>query len=163
MKLKLAAVLFLITYLLGIMTAGASAAELTFKDIAGEFMCQCGCNLVLKDCETMPCAVKDRLKVVINGMIKNGQSREQIIKVMRVNYKDQILSAPPREGFNWMAYITPFLAVVAGGIGILFIVSVWARHREENLAVAAQTQSRSRKVDKKYNEKLQKELDNLRW
>lgn len=169
-KLLLKGKLFIVftaaVFTLGIFSPIAMA--LSYNDIATEFMCQCGCNEILKECDSMPCSVKDTLKGTISGMIKSGQSRDQIIKVMRINYKDKIMAAPPREGFNWVAYITPFAMVVIGGMGIVWIVNTWVGRREVGVEFAAGNGNGKKTkaqlaADKKYSDKLKEELNDLRW
>lgn len=167
MKHRVIAVTIFAVLMLGVFSPSAYA--FTYNDVASEFMCQCGCNLVLKDCETMVCGIKDKLKVSINGMIDSGKTKAEIIKVMRVNYKDQILSAPPKEGFNWTAYITPFALVIMGGAGITYILNMWVKRRDELLVPVAgdngdkKRSKKSAPIDKKYSDQLNKELDDLRW
>lgn len=162
MKRKITVMVVLVSLILGMLSTTALA--LSYNDVASEFMCQCGCNLVLKDCDMMNCSVKDNLKGTINGMIKSGQTKAQIVKVIRTNYKDQVLSAPPKEGFNLTAYITPFLLVLAGGIGILFIVRGWVKKSNDEGETAAGSDAPIKpKKSKKYSDKLNKELDDIRW
>jgi cytochrome c-type biogenesis protein CcmH len=135
------------------------AMALTYDSIASEFTCQCGCNLILTGCDTMVCSVKDSLKATITGMIKQGMTKEQIIKTMRTNYKDKILSAPPKEGFNLTGWVTPFLVVGIAAIGLVFALVGWRRHQEDQEAAT----NSGKKIDEKYEEQIKKELNDFRW
>ena len=42
-------------------------------------------------------------------------------------YGEKVLSAPTFRGFNWLAWITPFAAVLAGGAGIALVIRRWVR------------------------------------
>ena len=120
--MKLGTVIAVITIML-IMAVSSPVAmadsHLKYDDIAGEFSCQCGCNSGLKDCQTMKCETKESLKGTIDKMIDEGKSKSEIILAMRTDYSDLILSAPPKEGFNLVAWAAPFLLVIAGSIGLV--------------------------------------------
>lgn len=96
-------------------------------------------------------------------MIADGAGRDEVMTAMRTNYSDLILGAPPKEGFNWMAYITPFVLVIAGSIGIGVVVTGWARRNREEALVREDAAEDQPPVDKKYSSKLKDELDDLRW
>jgi len=53
-------------------------------------------------------------------MIDKGMSRDQILVAMRKKYGEKILSAPTTEGFNILAWVMPFAAILAGG-GLIFL------------------------------------------
>jgi cytochrome c-type biogenesis protein CcmH len=58
-------------------------------------------------------------------MIANGMTRPQIIAWFRTTYGEKVLSAPTTEGFNLLAWITPFAVLLAGGVGIVFAFGRW--------------------------------------
>ena len=41
--------------------------------------------------------------------------RAQIIAIFRAQYGEKVLSAPTTQGFNLLAWVMPFAAIVAGG------------------------------------------------
>ena len=55
-------------------------------------------------------------------MIGRGMTRTGIIATFRTKYGEKILSAPTTEGFNLLAWLMPFGAILAG-CGLLFAVA----------------------------------------
>ncbi|HEX21221.1 MAG TPA: cytochrome c-type biogenesis protein CcmH [Actinobacteria bacterium] len=156
--------IFLVLFLLATLTTPALAV--TYKDVEGEFMCTCGCGKTMTACEDSECSVKRGLRSTVQGLVDSGKSRAEIIDVMRKNYGDTILATPIKQGFNWVAYVTPFLLVIAGGIGILFIVRGWVKEQDDdsrNDENSDESKKGDKKNDKKYSDKLNQELDDIRW
>lgn len=56
-----------------------------------------------------------------------GQSRDQIIGYFVGQYGEKMLSSPPKNGFNLIAWVVPFGAVAVGSTALFFILSAWAR------------------------------------
>jgi cytochrome c-type biogenesis protein CcmH len=63
----------------------------------------------------------------VREMIAAGHSDEEIVEYFVDRFGPYILLTPPRTGFNLTAYLIPFLAVVAGGVGLLWAARRWSR------------------------------------
>jgi len=94
-------------------------------EIAKEFICMCGCNAVLVNCTHQECSVRDSMLTAIKEKVAQGQSREQIIQSFVAQYGEQVLSSPPKRGFNLTAWITPFVVLLLGGLVIFYVVKKW--------------------------------------
>lgn len=53
--------------------------------------------------------------------------RAAILATFRQKYGEKILSAPTTEGFNILAWITPFAAVGVGAILVILAVAGWSK------------------------------------
>lgn len=161
MKVKLAQVILLIS-LFVFMAQPAMALQVS--DVSGEFICMCGCNLVLKDCSGMQCGVYSRLTNLISDKIRQGMGKEQIMQFMKINFKEVILAAPEKKGFNLIAWIMPFAVVLAGAFLLYQVLGSWVRKES---AVARETVGKSQKpkksVSKKYSQQIEQELKEFRW
>ena len=58
-------------------------------------------------------------------MLDSGLTVEQIIKSQVDEYGETVLSAPTKFGFNLTAWVMPFMALIAGGVGIRKILYTW--------------------------------------
>ncbi len=126
MKARLGALL--IVLLLGLLLAvPASASSLTTEDVAGELVCQCGCNAVLANCEHEVCGVRDAMTVDISQQIAQGKAKGEIVQSFVDLYGQQVLSAPPRHGFDLVAWVLPFVGIALGGGVIYLMLRVWLR------------------------------------
>lgn len=148
--------------LLGTVFVGIALA-VSYYDVAGEFMCNCGCNSVLKSCETMECSNREKMKTVIGGLIEEGNSKAEIVTILRAEYTDEILSAPPKEGVNLFAYITPYALVLIGLGAVAMVVRTWVARQQERYALVGggDEKATAKPVPKKYSDKMSKELDDF--
>jgi len=165
MRVKTRIVYILAILSLILVVAAPPALAVKYSDIEGEFMCTCGCGKTMKNCDDAECSVKRNLRSTVQGLVDSGKSRTEIINVMRKNYGDTILAAPPKEGFNWAAYTTPFILVLAGALGIVLVVGSWVRqqHGPGNGEAANEPGAEEATVNKEYSDKLNKELKDIRW
>jgi len=99
----------------------ATAYAATPGDLSGQFICQCGCTLVLNNCNHVECHSRSTMTAVINQKIDEGQSAEQITQFFVAQYGEQVLASPPKKGFNLVAWILPFAALLFGG-GVVYVV-----------------------------------------
>lgn len=95
------------------------------QEVSEGLTCQCGCGLTVANCNHPTCSFSVPLRTQIEGLIKTGMSRAEIIAGFRHKYGEKVLSAPTTEGFNILAWVAPFLAVLAGLAFVLFTVGRW--------------------------------------
>ena len=91
-------------------------------------------------------------------MLESGLTVEQIIKSQVDKYGETVLSAPTKFGFNLTAWVMPFVALIAGGVGVRKIINSWVGKKEE-LDLQDETQEKS--TPGKYSKRLQDELDGI--
>lgn len=88
--------------------------------VAKELWCPLCSGVRLDACELRAC---DQMKDVIADKLAAGEDTEAIKAYFVAQYGPQVLGEPPREGFNWLAWILPVVVVVGGG------AFVWYRAR----------------------------------
>jgi len=96
-----------------------------FKEVTSSLTCSCGCGLLVSACEPADCATSAEIRGKVHGLIDQGDSKAQIMQAMVVSYGEQILAAPPKEGFNLTAYVLPFVFLIIGGYVLLLIITRW--------------------------------------
>lgn len=92
-----------------------AAGEVTandVNDVAEDLWCPLCSGVRLDACELKAC---DQMKDVIAIKLSEGESAEEIKAYFLDQYGPQVLGEPPREGFNWLAWIMPFAVLLAGG------------------------------------------------
>jgi cytochrome c-type biogenesis protein CcmH/NrfF len=92
-------------------TPGVSPDEV--NTVAEEIWCPLCSGVRLDSCELRAC---HQMKDVIALKLAEGESTEAIKEYFLEQYGPQVLGEPPREGFNWLAWILPFVAVALGGV-----------------------------------------------
>jgi cytochrome c-type biogenesis protein CcmH len=79
--------------------------------------CTCGCNLDIYTCRTtdFTCTYSPELHHEIVAMVEQNKTAEEIIAAFVAKYGETALMAPPKEGFNWAAYLLPGVAITMVG------------------------------------------------
>jgi len=100
------------------------AADLTpQQQIESRLMCYCGCaNLKVRTCT---CGTADAIREEIAGRLTRGETPDQVVASFVARHGEQILSAPTKQGFNLVAWITPFALILMAGIILVFAVRRW--------------------------------------
>ena len=142
------ALLFVLLYVSPVRADSAMVA-----DISKQLVCQCGCNMVLLNCSHAECSSRESMTALIVQQIEQGQSEEQIIQLFVTQYGEQVLTEPPKRGFNLMAWITPFAAILAGGGVIYVALKKWVR-RGGQIKIAVDDEE----GDEEYRYRLDQEL-----
>jgi cytochrome c-type biogenesis protein CcmH len=106
----------LIFLLLGLALAGTALAQSEPTDdqvnaIAKQLYCPVCENIPLDACGTQACA---QWRDLIREKLSQGWSEAQIKDYFVTQYGDRVLATPPARGLNWLVYIVPPLAILAG-------------------------------------------------
>jgi len=86
--------------------------------LAAELRCPVCQNLSVAD---SPSEMANQMRDVIREKLQNGESPDQILAYFVSRYGEWILLSPKREGFNWVAWLLPFGAIL-GGAGVIALV-----------------------------------------
>ncbi len=87
--------------------------------------------------------------------MSQGKGKEEITTAFVARYGEKVLSAPTTSGFNLAAWITPFLAVLVGGVLIGLISLRWSRRNVQNGSGRPPAPASA----DRYRDRLKKELD----
>jgi cytochrome c-type biogenesis protein CcmH/NrfF len=107
--------------------AAVPAGHATQQEIEEALTCQCGCGLTVHACNHLQCGSAGPMKKEIADKLAAGQTAGEILASFRARYGEKVLSAPTFRGFNWLAWITPFAAVLAGGLAMTVVIRRWVR------------------------------------
>ena len=136
-------------------TPNISQAGALLQDLENALMCKCDdkCGKVLINCST-----SDKTRVKLSKMLDSGLTVEQIINSQVDKYGETVLSAPTKFGFNLTAWVMPFVALIAGGVGVRKIINSWVGKKEE---LDSQDETQEKSTPGKYSKRLQDELDGI--
>jgi cytochrome c-type biogenesis protein CcmH len=110
---------FIFALLLGLILIGiASAQQPTPSDdevnaIARQLYCPVCENIPLDVCPTTACA---QWRELIRQKLADGWSEGQIKEYFVQQYGARVLGTPPAKGINWLVYLIPPIAIIAGDI-----------------------------------------------
>ena len=130
----------------------------TVDDVSQGLTCQCGCGLTVANCNMPTCGFSVPLRGEIAAMIDKGMDRSAIIAIYRTKFGEKILSAPTTEGFNLLAWVMPFFALLVGGGFIVLMLGRW-RHQTPSLPAGSEAVAeRAPVIDSRLREKLEAEV-----
>jgi cytochrome c-type biogenesis protein CcmH len=121
--------------------------------IAKEMYCPVCENVPLDVCPTQACA---QWRELIRQKLSEGWSEKQIKDYFVAQYGDRVLAQPPASGLNWLVYILPPAAFIAGAY-ILYRVLTSLR-KARAAAESAASQAADVKDSDPYLARLEEEL-----
>jgi len=140
--------------------AVAAAGELTpaqqqlAADIDGKLIAPC--------CWTQTVALHEsqkaeEIKMQVRLLVAQGKPESEIIDVFVGQYGEQILAAPRAHGFNWLAYLLPFGAIIVGLGAISVLAGRWRGAQPKVVPVPASSSKPA--VRDEREEDLRRRLD----
>lgn len=107
--------------------AAASESHPTQGELESELMCPICAGETLAQSDTAPAL---RIKAYIAARIAAGDTKSQIKDQLVTQWGQRILAAPPRHGFDLLAWALPLVGLL-GGAGIMGLLAWrWTRVRE---------------------------------
>jgi len=91
--------------------AAASERHPTQGELESELMCPICAGETLAQSDTAPA---QRIKAYIASRIAAGATKSQIKDELVTQWGQRILAAPPRHGFNLLAWVLPLVGIVGG-------------------------------------------------
>ena len=146
--------LLLVVILLAAACGGGDDESPTLAELEKKFICPT-CQTTL---ELSNAPIADRMRAFIRGRIAAGDSESEISDALVAQFGEEVLAAPPKEGFNLLAWVLP-LAGGAVAIGALAVaLRRWSRTRAEPGAAAAPSANGRPPLDPELERRLDEEL-----
>jgi cytochrome c-type biogenesis protein CcmH/NrfF len=120
---RIVQVSLLVLALFTFMGAGDDSGR--FNDLGHKLMCACGCGQILLECNHVGCTYSDRMRGELAAAIDRGDSDDLSLQSFVQKYGPTVLAAPPTTGFNRVAWVMPFAALVFGILLTVYIVRAW--------------------------------------
>ena len=118
------AVTLLLVAALAAPLAAAPVSEETVHEIGAQLRCVVCQSLSVAD---SPSETANQMRGIIRERLAAGESHEQVKAYFVEKYGLWILLAPPRQGFNLLVWVVPFVALGAGLVLVLLLVRRWSR------------------------------------
>jgi cytochrome c-type biogenesis protein CcmH len=126
----------------------------TLAELEKKFICPT-CQTTL---ELSNAPVADRMRAFIRERIAAGDSESEISEALVAQFGEGVLAAPPKEGFNLLAWVLP-LAGGAVAIGALAVaLRRWSRTRAEPGSAATPSANGRPPLDPELERRLDEEL-----
>lgn len=104
---------------------GATDASSRFNDLGHRLMCTCGCAQLLGECNHVGCPESGRERSELTANIAAGMSDQAILDWFSNKYGSTMLAAPPKKGFDLVAWIAPFAVFAAALLGTVLLIRRW--------------------------------------
>ncbi len=121
--------------------------------IAHQLYCPVCENTPLDVCPTEACR---QWRDLIRQQLSQGWSEDRIKQYFVEQYGARVLAEPPRTGLNWLAYVLPPLAILAGAFLLLRAMRAWTKARPAETAPAPQEEAPKDEYVRRLEEELKK-------
>jgi cytochrome c-type biogenesis protein CcmH len=129
--MKVAFLLAVVVALAAAGTATASEEQPTLAELEREIICP-ACHTTL---ELSNSPIADRMRFFISERIAAGDTKSEIKSKLVAQFGQAVLAAPPKEGFNLLAWLLPLAGVGIASVALALLARRWARSRAPAAAV----------------------------
>jgi cytochrome c-type biogenesis protein CcmH len=102
--------------------AGASEEQPTLAELERELICPtCSTTLALSNAP-----IAERMRAFIRERIAAGDTKTEIKDALVAEFGEEVLAAPPRQGFNLLAWVLPLAGIAAASAVVGLLAWRWA-------------------------------------
>lgn len=101
---------------------GSGPTDDDVNAIASQLYCPVCENVPLDVCPTQACV---QWRATIREKLAAGWSEDEIKQYFVEQYGARVLATPPAEGLNWLVYVLPPAALLAGAFVLFRAVRTW--------------------------------------
>ena len=105
--------------------AAASEQRPTLGELESELICPT-CNTTLEQSDS---PIARDMRRFISARIAAGDSKSEIKDKLVAQFGRSVLAAPPREGFDLIAWVLPLAGLGVGAAAVAFLAWRWSRER----------------------------------
>jgi cytochrome c-type biogenesis protein CcmH len=106
------------------------------RQIGGKFMCMCGCNQVLTQCNHVGCTTSTAMLKELDQAVARGDSEDVITQAFVQEFGTKVYAEPPKSGLSLVAWVLPSVYLVVGTLLVVFIISRWRSRVHSEPAIA---------------------------
>lgn len=136
---------------------GASDNTSRVEKLGHQMMCMCSCGQILMECNHVGCTYSDTMRHELTAAVDAGKTDQEVLAMFVEKYGTTVLAAPTHRGFDRVAWILPYVALIVGVGGVALIVRTW--HKRNIPAVVAAGSSLSQAELSRLREQACQETD----
>ena len=133
----------------------ASEQHPTLTDLENRLMCPICAGETLAQSDS---AAAQRIKAHIQQRIRQGWTRSRIVNEEVDIWGQRILAAPPKHGFDLLAWVLPLAGIFAATGVVAFLAWRWSQRREEPEQPPGPWSQNGRPMDPELERRLDEEL-----
>jgi len=134
--------------------ASASERQPTLNELENEVMCPV-CNTTLAQSNSDAAKSIER---EIQAKIAAGRTKSQIKDFLVQQYGESILAAPPKHGFNLLAWVLPLAGIGVAALILGLAAWGWTRGRGDPEPLAVQSSNGQGPIDPELDRRVDEEL-----
>jgi cytochrome c-type biogenesis protein CcmH len=135
-------------------TARASEERPTLAELESEVMCPL-CNTTL---ELSQSPAADQIRRLIRRDIAAGKTESEIKAGLVAQFGEGILAAPPKEGFNLLAWLLPLVGGGVAAVALGYAAWRWLSARSADAPMGPDEDGRAPALDRDLERRLDQEL-----
>jgi cytochrome c-type biogenesis protein CcmH len=108
--------------------AAAACPKTSLAKLENEVMCPVCQGETIAQSDSQAAA---QVKRFIQGRVQACASEGQIKRELVAQYGTQILAAPPRKGFGWVAWLLPAIGILVAAGAMALLARRWSRRAPE--------------------------------
>ena len=108
---------------------GAGDTTSRVEKLGHQMMCMCSCNQILMECNHVGCTYSDTMRRELAAAVDAGKSDQEVLAMFVEKYGTTVLAAPTHSGFDRVAWLLPYIALIVGIGGVALIVRTWHKRR----------------------------------
>lgn len=135
--------------------AAASEERPTQAELERELICPVCTPATLDQSDSQ---IARNMKRFIARRIAAGDTKSEIKTKLVAQFGPQVLAAPPRSGFNWLAWLLPLAGLGLGAAVVGVAVWRWSRSRERPVELPPEARNGRRSIDPELERRLEEEL-----
>jgi cytochrome c-type biogenesis protein CcmH len=97
------------------------------RKIGGKFLCMCGCNQVLTQCNHVGCTTSTSMLKKIDQAVAQGDSEEKITQSFVEEFGTTAYAEPPKSGISLVAWAMPTVYLIVGAVLVVFLIAKWRK------------------------------------
>jgi cytochrome c-type biogenesis protein CcmH len=149
--------LVLVAVLAALVAAGCGGDDdetPTLAELEKRYVCPT-CETTL---EVSNSAIAARMRAFIRERIAAGDSVDEIDAALVDNFGEEVLAAPPRKGFNLLAWILPLLLGAVAVAALAVALVRWSRSRPDPAAAGPASSNGRPELDPELERRVDEEL-----
>jgi cytochrome c-type biogenesis protein CcmH/NrfF len=126
---------------------GSDGQAVRFQKLGDKIMCTCSCGQMLLKCNHVGCPNSSRMIAQLHDQLgdrrpgvtasaASTRSDEDVLNFFRREWGVTAVVEPSQHGFELLAWILPFVGLIAGTILLIIVVTKWKRRPAANAAEA---------------------------
>ncbi len=115
---------------------GASDNTSRVEKLGHQMMCMCSCGQILMECNHVGCTYSDTMRHELTAAVDAGKTDQEVLAMFVEKYGTTVLAAPTHKGFDRVAWILPYAALIVGLGGVALIVRAWHKRHGPAMATA---------------------------